>query len=114
LNDWPTTRHDLVLLRPPDSSGGTPTGSARRLTRPVRPESGQTDWSLNQAGKVRSVTWFFVSAIGGIRTPNLLIRRDLHRWRPPAYLIADLLEYRSSCAPGGGVERCCVAKMRPP
>ena len=59
------------------------------------------------------MTWGFVGALGGTRTPNLLIRRDLRLTRGSGHLQSDLRVHTRCCATVVNVARCEAAKIRP-
>jgi len=54
-----------------------------------------------------------LGALGGTRTPNLLIRRDLRSPLLPAHTPLTCRNAAQRCATTRGVERCCKAKIRP-
>jgi hypothetical protein len=54
-----------------------------------------------------------LGALGGTRTPNLLIRRDLRAHPLPAHMLLTCRNATQRCAIAGSVERCCKAKIGP-
>jgi hypothetical protein len=61
----------------------------------------------------KTLTCGFGGALGGTRTPNLLIRRYLHSCPRPAHMPLTCRNAAQRCVVVGGVERCCEARMRP-
>jgi len=59
------------------------------------------------------LTCTFEGALGGTRTPNLLIRRDLQGHPLQAHMLSTCWNAAQRCATAGGVERYCEAKIRP-
>jgi hypothetical protein len=59
------------------------------------------------------LTWDSNGALGGTRTPNLLIRRVFRVSTSPAHMPFELADAVHRCAEGGNVEHCCAAKIRP-
>jgi hypothetical protein len=54
-----------------------------------------------------------LGALGGTRTPNLLIRRDLRSSPLPAHMQLTCWNVAQRCSMAGDVERCCKANLRP-
>jgi hypothetical protein len=58
----------------------------------MRPDDNLGEDEDEQDDKTSVSAWENVSALGGTRTPNLLIRRDIQPRPLPAHLSADLLK----------------------
>jgi hypothetical protein len=62
---------------------------------------------------IKAATCGIAGALGGTRTPSLLIRRDLHARPLPAHMSVTCRNATQQCVAIGGAKRCCPAKIRP-